>query len=88
MKLWRKTLDHEAVKPLRYELTVEPDLCKGCRFCIEFCPRHVITESKDLNAKGYRPVVARPDAECLNCGLCDKVCPEFALKVVPVTESE
>ncbi|MGQ9796798.1 4Fe-4S binding protein [Desulfosoma sp.] len=31
------------------------DRCKGCGYCIAFCPRDVLQESKRFNAKGYHP---------------------------------
>ncbi|MFC1872388.1 ferredoxin family protein [Chloroflexota bacterium] len=84
MKYWRNTLDQESVKQARFRVHVERDLCKGCRFCIELCPRHVLYESAELNKKGYRVVQADDDNRCLNCGLCEKICPEFAIKVAEI----
>jgi 2-oxoglutarate ferredoxin oxidoreductase subunit delta len=87
MKYWRKTLDQDQVKPARGQVEIIIDRCKGCGFCIEFCPKQVLAESKEFNRKGYHPVyVAHPD-ECVDCGLCELICPEFAVTVTPV-ESE
>ena len=88
MKYWRKTLDREKVKPARYEVHINRELCKGCRFCVEFCPRHVLHESAEMNKKGYRVVSARQANACLDCGLCELVCPEFAITVKPVEEDD
>jgi 2-oxoglutarate ferredoxin oxidoreductase subunit delta len=77
----RQPVDRAAVIVPRGQVFVIPERCKGCRFCIEFCPRDVLTESTQTNAKGYRyPVVAagRED-ECGNCQFCTIVCPEFAI---------
>lgn len=77
----RQPVDRAAVTVPRGQVFVIPERCKGCRFCIEFCPRDVLTESTRTNAKGYRyPVVAagRED-ECGNCQFCTIVCPEFAI---------
>jgi 2-oxoglutarate ferredoxin oxidoreductase subunit delta len=87
MKYWRKTLDQGRIKSRRYQIHVIKDRCKGCRFCIEFCPRQVLKESPELNSKGYRPVCADDDNACLDCGLCELICPEFALSVVPLDEN-
>jgi 2-oxoglutarate ferredoxin oxidoreductase subunit delta len=55
--------------------------CKGCSFCIEFCPQKILVKSKETNAKGY-PLVSVTDIEkCSACGLCSRVCPEFAIYV-------
>ncbi len=56
--------------------------CKGCQFCVEFCPKQVLTLSPRFNAKGYHyPVVENPDL-CVNCQLCYYLCPELAIYVV------
>ena len=86
MKYWRKTLDRDRIKRSRYQIRVLKDRCKGCRFCIEFCPRQVLHESTEFNSKGYHPVYADSDNDCLNCGLCELICPEFAICVDSLDE--
>jgi len=55
--------------------------CKGCGFCVEFCPRGVLVVSESFNAKGYHPPeVIAPDA-CSACHLCELLCPDFALGI-------
>ncbi|MBE9508649.1 MAG: 4Fe-4S binding protein [Chloroflexi bacterium] len=61
--------------------------CKGCGWCIEFCPRGVLEVSDQINTKGYHPPVAVRAEDCLSCGLCELLCPEFAIYVVE-TEGE
>lgn len=81
MKYWRTPLDHGKVRPSHGEVHVMKDRCKGCTFCIKFCPLQVLEESEEFNRKGYHPVyAANPDA-CLGCGLCEIICPEFAIIV-------
>lgn len=54
-------------------------LCKGCGYCIEFCPKNVFERSTELNEKGVTvPDIARGD-ECIECGLCVMLCPDFAI---------
>jgi 2-oxoglutarate ferredoxin oxidoreductase subunit delta len=67
----------------RFQVHVLPNRCKGCHFCIEMCPKKVLSESTELNQKGYRTVSAEPDSDCSGCGLCELVCPDFAIYVVP-----
>lgn len=63
----------------RGEVHVLVARCKGCGFCVEFCPTHVLEMSTDYNAKGYHyPLVVRPGA-CTGCDLCGMVCPDFAV---------
>lgn len=88
MKYWRTPLDHDKVKPTRGEVHVIPDLCKGCGFCIQFCPRHVLEETDDMNQKGYHyPCAVNPD-QCVACGLCEAICPDFAIRVTVHEEKE
>jgi 2-oxoglutarate ferredoxin oxidoreductase subunit delta len=60
-------------------INIVEDECKGCGFCIEFCPRNALEESEGYNQKGYHfPEMTRPE-ECVNCGYCQLLCPEFAI---------
>lgn len=53
--------------------------CKGCGFCIEFCPKKVLRFSKEYNEKGYHtPEIANPEA-CIGCNMCGYYCPDFAI---------
>ncbi len=63
----------------RGRVYIDIEMCKGCGFCIEFCPADVLAFSKAFNAKGYHPPEAvRPDS-CTGCGLCGMYCPDFAI---------
>jgi 2-oxoglutarate ferredoxin oxidoreductase subunit delta len=58
---------------------INAELCKGCGFCIEFCPTRVLEFSEEFNSKGYHPPGAvRPEA-CTGCDLCGIYCPDFAI---------
>lgn len=55
----------------KYLDSLNPSLCCGCSSCTEACPKHAL-EMK-VNAEGfYYPVV---NDNCVECGLCTKVCP-------------
>ncbi len=82
MKHWRKPLGQPQSTHTSYQVHVLEDRCKGCKFCIEFCPRKVLQESAEFNRKGYHPAYADKSSDCLDCGYCELVCPEFALHVV------
>ncbi len=82
MKFWRKPLDADSYRPPRGEVHILPERCKGCHFCVEFCPKDVLDESEAFNSKGYHPPeVVRPEA-CVGCRLCELLCPEFAIYVI------
>jgi 2-oxoglutarate ferredoxin oxidoreductase subunit delta len=88
MKYWRKPLDLDDVKIPHGELHIIVDRCKGCGFCVEYCPKGVLELSTEFNAKGYHPPYAKFQGECVNCDLCERICPEFAIFCLPVEAEE
>jgi 2-oxoglutarate ferredoxin oxidoreductase subunit delta len=81
MKLWRKSFDaaQVATKPAR--ISIYEQRCKGCGYCVEYCPRGVLKMGTELSARGYYLAVVDDDSKCLACGFCEIVCPEFAVQV-------
>jgi 2-oxoglutarate ferredoxin oxidoreductase subunit delta len=64
------------------EVYIDRERCKGCSFCVEFCPAHCLELDKAYNSKGYHPpVLARPD-DCNGCDLCGLYCPDFSIFAV------
>jgi len=60
-------------------VAINVERCKGCGFCVEFCPTHVLAMSSAFNSKGYHPPhVVNPD-KCTGCDLCGMYCPDFAI---------
>lgn len=78
-KLWRKPLDADKIKKPEAEIHIIKDLCKGCCFCIEFCPKRVLEKSDELNKKGAYPPKIVDESKCALCGFCTAICPEFAI---------
>ena len=79
MRFWRTPLDAEKFTTPRGHIEIIIERCKGCRFCVEYCPRGVLEISEKFNKKGYHyPVAVREDA-CVDCDLCESICPEFAI---------
>ncbi|MFP4382721.1 MAG: ferredoxin family protein [Spirochaetia bacterium] len=54
---------------------IDPSQCKGCRLCIEICPKKCLALSAGINALGYQYAEFREE-HCTACGLCYYVCPE------------
>jgi heterodisulfide reductase subunit A len=52
--------------------TIDPELCAGCKLCIEICPYSAIDF---LDAKGISVV---NEALCKGCGACTAICPSKA----------
>ncbi len=52
--------------------TINPDLCAGCKLCIEICPYSAIDF---LDARGISVV---NEALCKGCGACTAICPSKA----------
>ncbi len=68
-----------AKKKFRGLVFIKPERCKGCEYCVEFCPTGAITMSHKFNSKGYHyPEFTAPD-KCTGCGLCGMYCPDFAI---------
>lgn len=68
-------------KPKKKLGTVHIDVerCKGCGFCVAFCPTHVLEMSKQFNKKGYHPPEVVDADACTACDLCGMYCPDFAI---------
>jgi len=71
--------DSKAAKPVK--ILIDVTRCKGCSFCVEFCPRKALVMSQEINSKGYTPAKVIEENECVACGLCEIICPEFAITV-------
>jgi len=85
MNFWRMPLDADEYEVVIGKVNIITTRCKGCKYCIEFCPTRILAESKDFNEKGYHPPYVVEEGRCVNCNFCETICPEFAIFV---TEKE
>ena len=85
MQASSKVLPSQRVKVSRGEIHVIKERCKQCNLCIDFCPTQVLTESDEVNEKGYHipELVEEPEKgnTCVACGFCEVICPEYAIWV-------
>ncbi len=87
MKFWRTPLDVHEIPVTRGMVLIIEDRCKGCGYCIAFCPRDVLQESKRFNAKGYHPPEVKQPEACVNCHYCEIICPDLAIFSVEIPSS-
>ncbi len=66
------------------DVVIIADRCKGCGFCVEYCPKDVLALSPGFNRKGYHPPEVVKHGECVNCNLCEMICPDFAIFTRPL----
>ena len=81
MKYIGEVISKKTYKIPHGEIYIIKDRCKGCNLCIEFCPKDVLEESEEFNKKGYHPprIEEGKEEDCVNCGFCNLICPEFAI---------
>lgn len=64
-------------------LEFEVDWCKGCEICINHCPVDALEWSNVLNKRGVYPPQLKEVNECNSCRLCEQLCPDFVITVIP-----
>ena len=81
MTFWRQPLDRDRILIPHGIVHIIDERCKGCGFCVEFCPQDRLAMSERTNSKGYHPPEVTEHSDCVNCGLCALLCPDFAIYV-------
>jgi len=66
------------------KIVIDRDRCKGCYFCVKFCPRELIVISEEHNKQGYFPAefIEEKEGECTGCKTCAIMCPDTAIEVL------
>ena len=87
-RFWRRPLDEADRTRIRGSVHIQEERCKGCAYCVEFCPCQVLELSDRFNLKGYHPPDVVEPENCLACRLCELLCPEFAIDIRETTLEE
>jgi ferredoxin len=62
-------------------LSIEVDACTLCLSCVGACPEGALFDDPDA------PKLSMIERHCVQCGLCEKVCPENAITLIPRMKS-
>ncbi len=68
-------------------IKLDGTVCKGCRVCVEACPKQCIVISSEINKMGYQ-FAKFENPNCIGCGICFYVCPEPGTITVYKDEEE
>ncbi len=70
------------------EIHIINERCKGCKICVEVCQTKVLDITKEPNPSGYNPPYVKNLEDCTICGLCEMLCPDFAIQVSYIEEED
>ena len=77
LKLWA-LIGYDLEMP--FTLVVDPEQCRGCRTCVEVCPKGVF---EVCWLEGRQKARVARFGECVQCTACVKQCPEHAILADP-----
>lgn len=66
---------------------INSEECKGCRLCIESCPKDCLMICSNINTIGYQYAEFQSE-HCTACGICYYVCPELGAITVIKEDKE
>ena len=59
------------------EVKVDTQACTLCMSCVSSCPTHALQDGRGLPQLNFR------EWSCVQCGLCERTCPEAAISLSP-----
>ena len=80
--LYRHSLTQAKMVPLPQgapfgEINVQQSACTLCMACVSVCPTAALSDGNDI------PQLRFDEWNCVQCGLCEKACPEDAITLSP-----
>ena len=72
----------------RFKVEINEKFCKGCYFCIRFCPVGVFVRSDVIGDLGYNLARVEFPEKCTGCKACLLYCPDLAIAVEEEKERE
>ncbi|NQV04061.1 MAG: 4Fe-4S binding protein [Candidatus Omnitrophica bacterium] len=64
------------------KVDIEKEKCKGCGFCVLYCPKACIVQEGIINKKGATPAVfLDKNKGCTGCSFCAIICPDLCITV-------
>lgn len=63
-------------------IKIKEERCKGCEYCMIYCPKGLINMAPHLSMKGVHPAVFKdPEKKCTGCRFCAIMCPDCCIEV-------
>jgi len=63
------------------EITIDKKCCKGCNICLSVCPKKIFVKSKKRNNYGTAMPDVKAPEDCIECRMCERLCPDGAIDV-------
>ena len=71
----------KVITGLMNKLWIDERYCKGCLICVDICLPNALKASEEINAKGFILPTEKDMSRCKACGLCELMCPDFAIAI-------
>ena len=70
----------------KFIIELDTNKCNGCFLCLDLCPNKLLRQSGTINSDGYEPARLIDAPYCLGCEKCYLICPQDAIKMIPVDQ--
>lgn len=67
-------------------LKINTVLCKGCGFCVKYCPKKLLELGTERNKHGHFFPNVTDENACIACAMCATICPEGAIELTEEKE--